>query len=201
MFGLEIAHSVKLVPLSQVDVAQRRNLGFSRISNNSERWDLPNVQFRPLPQDDPRVHGFLSQTMKSSLRVFDVDAPQHHNMASLAGFPTPATTEALTGSELGVNIAFTANLTQAQADGFARRYFTFSGHRKLYLLDSLGVVAGSRSGRMTFLPNCQAEVESGETINFVNPKIRVAFAEGLPPDIQTTDRGFWRIAVDLEESW
>lgn len=199
VFGLEVQHSATIVSESQLDTIETLGKSFQRISNGGARWEFPGIILDPRPQNDPLAHQLMVQLSKNPRQVYVVPAMQFYNQTNLAGFPSPKTTAALSGQEVSVAIAFTSNLTQAQADGFKQRFFTFSGHRKLYLLDSLGIAAGARAGTMTFTHPAQAQVEIGETINFIDPMVSVMFPPGSPPTMRTTPDGMWEISLDMVE--
>ena len=205
IFGMRLSNPAHVVSMAQADIVPLMNLQEQRISNNAERYEWPNLRMEPVrntPEYNDKAHDFISQISSDPRRVFAIDAPQLYTPeANLSGFPVPTTTAALTGAETQVAITFPQNITQANVDGFKKRFFTFSGHRKLYLLNRLGVSAGGRSGTMTFTPNAQAAVASGETINFINPKAQVALANGLPPTLETFADGPWHITIDLVELW
>ena len=202
LFGMRVVHPATIAPVAQADIVELLNMQTQAISNNSERWDWPNLTLENVVQGDMKVHAFLAELMASPRRVYEVDALQLFNPGELpASAVNPATTEDLTGGETEVAISFANNLTQAQADGFARRFFTFSTHKKLYMVSDLGVPVGSRIGTMEFVPNAQAVADSGATVNFLTPKASVMLTRGLPPSIATNREGFWQISADWREQW
>ena len=203
MFGLVIVHPSKAVLVSHIDRVELRGGGEQRLATGEAWYEYPNLTFAPLAQDDPLAGAFQDQIESEPTRIFHVEAPQFHSNHDVTGFPAPKTTESLSGLETSVRITFPANLSQAQVNGFDQRFFTFSGHKKLYKVKrgGLGVSAGGRSGTLRFVPNVQHQVSSGETLNLVNPKVMVGLAQGLPPDYGTDRRGHWRISLDLKEIW
>ena len=204
MFGLRIVHPVQIVANVQSDIVRLMNLQEQRLSNNAERWELPNLILEPIAQGDAKAHGFITQIMGDPRRIYSVDAPQFYNDSGTSQ-PSADTTAALTGAETTVAISFGSsasdNLDADDVNGIARRFFTFGNHDKLYLLANLGVAAGARAGTMTFTPNAQHEVPSGTSVNFATPKIKVALAQGLPPSVRTQENGFWNLSLDLVEQW
>lgn len=201
LFGLDVAHPVVVASMSHVDSVQLLNQQKQRLSNNAEYWIWQDVLLRPVLQDDARAHAVMAQLLQNPRRVYEADALQIYNTASGSALPQATATEALNGGQLSVDISFPANLTQAQVDGLARRFFTFSGHRKLYCVNTLGVAVGARAGNLKFIPNLQADVESGETLNFASPKAQMALMDGEPAKTMTTPNGFWEISLNLEEAW
>lgn len=201
LFGLDIQHPVQVASMSHVDAVRLLNQQQQRISNNAEYWIWTDILLRPITQDDVRAHAVMVQLLQNPRRVYEVPALQIYNDAVLTGFPSATTSGAAEGGDLTIGISFAANLTQAQANGFARRFFTFSGHRKLYCVNSLGIAAGSRSGNLRFVPNLQADVASGETVNFATPNAMMALINGEPAKTMTKPDGFWEISMNMEEAW
>ena len=198
-FGMAVQHPFTISPVPHIDIVERRDLQFSRIANGAARYDFPNTRLQNLKAYDPKLHEFLTQLEESPTRRFKVDAPQIHNRLPATGIRVPATTETLIGLETQVEIRFAGNLTQAQADAIARRYFNFGNHDKLYLLKSIGVAVGSRTGTMTFTPGLQAQLPSATVVNFTTPQISVALSN--PPLVRTTADGFWTVSGDFQEDW
>lgn len=201
IFGLTVQHPVQLASMSQVDSVKLLNQQKQRISNNAEYWIWEDIILKPVQPNDPRAHALMMSLLKNPRRVYEVDALQIYNSADGASLPSATTTAALTGGELSVAVSFAANLTQTQKDGLARRFFTFSGHKKLYCVDVLNVAVGARTGTLTFGPNCQADVDSGETVNFASPKAQMALLNGEPAKTGTIPDGPWEISLNMEEAW
>ena len=199
--GLTVNHPFEIIPLSHIELVEKNNLQFQWIGNNAERWEIPNLELQPVLRGDAKFHAFQTQIMKNPLRTYTIDAWQIHNNLPVTGFPSPSTTAELSGAETEVAIQFSANISAVRVAGFARRFFTFGNHKKLYLLENLGVSAGGRSGTMTFVPNAQAAVASGTVVNFINPKVTWALQQGFPPRTRTTQNGLWQTSLDLVEIW
>lgn len=184
LFGVKLARHCKIGP------------GFA---NQCQRWEFHNLVMENVT--DEEAGNFDCQVRSSPVGVYSIDALQFFNNQTIIGFPLPKTQLSLTGGETEIQIEFPANLTATHVAGFEDKFFTFSGHKKLYWLIKLGVDVGSRRGKMTFSPNAHYEVVVGETINFINPKMQVAIPYGRQPLSHRISKDNWRIAVDLGEYW
>lgn len=184
LFGVKLTHRVKIV---------------SRFSGEFQRWEFHNLIIENLTNREvANLHSLIS----NSTKVHSVDALQFYNNQAITDIPLPITQSPLLRGGLNVNIEFPVNISANHVTGFAGRFFTFRGHKKLYLLTDLGVDEGARTGKMKFVPNAQAEVETGDTINFVNPQMMIGLADGRSPPIIKHSKDNFTVPVGfLVELW
>ena len=181
-----------------VKLARHCKIGHG-FSNQCQRWEFHNLIMENVT--DEEVANFEWQMRSSPVGVYLIDALQFFNNQTITDFPSPKTQLPLSGGETEVSIEFPTNITSTHVKGFEDKFFTFSGHKKLYWLTKLDVEVGARTGKMTFSPNAHYEVSAGETINCINPNMQVVIPYGKQPLIQRFSKDNWRIAADFDEYW
>ena len=199
LFGLRVEPGLEMQGHSTATTV--RTLGGTEIrsSTNGEWWVWPEITLERRPPGDPLTGAALAQLMANPSRVYELEAFQLENGTDMTGYPSPKATAALTGGELSLPIEFSANITTAQAPAYLNRLFTIGDHKKLYWCSELGIAGGAKAGTMKFFPNAQHQVSIGETLNFINPKVRVALAPGFHPGIMVDADGMREIKIALQE--